>query len=420
MGSIIADMPTLPCPPEEIQGNILKAFARDNAVYLFLRFAEGGPRVRSSLKRILDQYVISAARQDELSDAHKRSGGTAIVDGAGMFGLSASGYRRLGLSRSLPPDPSEDPTPFDEGLKNGQDYIWNASYASWEHSYSRSEIDAFLLLADDDPDRLAQSVHNAKAALAEIATVVTQETGHTLKDSAGFGYEHYGFREGTPKTIDPAGVLVPENGQGSHATGFGCFASFLKLEQNAAKLRDKCDELAGLFQGEPRAPNSRTVKEHSLGRTLTGDLLLPAGHDTGDQFTFDGVPESVCPFHAHVRVMRHSQSEPPFLFLRRGLSYGVKRPDIGNPDSTEDLPQTGSGLLFLSLQPTVWTFITLMGRAQRRHDALLSRSADIGAGQTWTFTEGGPAKQFPMADLTTIRGGEYFFIPSMNFLRQLA
>jgi hypothetical protein len=49
-------------------------------------------------------------------------------------------------------------------------------------------------------------------------------------------------------------------------------------------------------------------------------------------------------------------------------------------------------------------------------DAVIGQSAGPVLSQTWPS---GGTVTFPMADFVTMRGGEYFYAPSMAFLRGL-
>src|SRR5436190_20228030 len=79
-------------PESEFQGNIRNAFARGHCVYLFVCFNRGAETV-PVLRDITGKYVVSGEQQ--------AAGGRTF----GMFGLSAAGYRQLGLEGAAPADP---------------------------------------------------------------------------------------------------------------------------------------------------------------------------------------------------------------------------------------------------------------------------------------------------------------------------
>ena len=69
-----------------VQGNVLRAFSRQNAVYLFVRFDNKPDQVRPRLRELLRSIVTSAADQSATPD-----------NPLGMVGFSMTGYTRLGL-----------------------------------------------------------------------------------------------------------------------------------------------------------------------------------------------------------------------------------------------------------------------------------------------------------------------------------
>jgi hypothetical protein len=93
----------------------------------------------------------------------------------------------------------------------------------------------------------------------------------------------------------------------------------------------------------------------------------------------------------------------------------------------------GAGLLFLSLQQSMAHFAGLLARSVLQLDPLLASSAQwqsgaftsaspngCGATQAQKWAIGDKEICFPLVDLTTVLGGEYFYIPSLPFIRGLA
>jgi deferrochelatase/peroxidase EfeB len=168
--------------------------------------------------------------------------------------------------------------------------------------------------------------------------------------------------------------------------------------------------------------SAEDVEELGVGRRKDGDPLpgVPTDAVTGE-LNFAGVPPTMCPHHAHVRIMNRRDGTDVDRIVRRGIPYG---PELGR-DGEEH-----RGILFLSLQRTLPDFTALMGRVQWSLDPLLSQSVDWSwrqpqdsstglwqngrFGQAWGSADA--PISFPMADLTTVRGGEFFFLPRLTFL----
>ena len=404
-----------------VQGNVLRGFARQNAVYLFVRFDNNPDRVRPRLRELLRSIVTSAADQSAAPDKP-----------LGMVGLSMTGYVRLGLEMAAPSEEALGSSVFRAGMRHSDEspaskYWWDLQIDSWEDGY-REEIDAFLFLADNDAMRLTEAVREAKKALSEIAIIVAEEPGSTLRAAhrEQWPVEHYGFREGLAKILNHERVFTQErlsDGSSGPSTGYGCFAAFLKLEQNVLRFLRESQNLARKINDcNGHTATAREIRELSLGRRFDGTPLAPQRSSDPDDFTFEGVSEEVCPYHAHVRAMNPRDGTAVPWILRRGMIYGPERKDLNEPNIRQLPPSAGSGLLFLSFQRSLYDFIGLMARGQKSLDPILVRSGAAGStngdkGQKWTI--GGREVYYPMNDLTTIRGGAYFYVPSMLFIERL-
>src|SRR5215813_6183929 len=88
-----------PINHDSIQGNILKPFGRKKGVYLFAQLEDDPARVRPRLSALLSRFVTPASRQEQITQKWKATQQSNVV---GMCGLSAGGYRRLGLDASFP------------------------------------------------------------------------------------------------------------------------------------------------------------------------------------------------------------------------------------------------------------------------------------------------------------------------------
>lgn len=387
-------------PGEEIQGNISKSFARPWAVYLLLRF-EAKPRdARRALGAIAKQVVTSAAEQERITREWKAAGQPLEGgSGVGMMGLASTGYTALGWAHLAPADKAV----FDRGMADDW-YLWQPLVNDWEERYRTSRIDGFVMLADSSESRLAKSVDWVRQTAAGLGSVIAEESGFRRMGPAG-EIERFGFRDGVSAEVDSKSILSPDPAGGS-----GCYASFLKIEQDVAAFDAACGGLAqkaGMSAGD--------AAEYAMGRRKDGWPMGAQTDGTPDGFTFDGVGAEACPFHSHVRLLNPRDGTQPRI-LRRGMSYGSS---------------DGGGLLFLSLQKRAMDLSILMGRAQKERDPILAKrnlwpsatpqfaACDSGpnAWQRWQLK--GQAFCFPFADVTALKGGEHFWIPSMTMLRKL-
>lgn len=415
------------------QGNIEKSFARKNLVYLFFRLDDDPDKVRPLLGALVNDVVTSADKQAEITKAWKdaldqRKNGNPVkwVDpGAGMFGLSWTGFERLGLDGSRPEWHSqEDRRVFMGGMKTAGSYLfpWDPERSLWEGGYREFDVDGFILLANDSPAQLAVRMRKAKRSLSKFAEILAEENGYRLqpldrrRNPDNLDMEHFGFADGVSNPPGDLSALLPSGGS---------YAAFLKLEQNVLAFRRISAEIADAAQQPGITPE--VVQRRAVGRAQDGAPLVPRGADN-NAFDFRDAREEPCPYHAHIRVMNGRDGSAPVTIVRRGSSYGPARGDL-IAASRQLPPSTGVGLLFLSFQQNLLHFLYLMHRAQFFQDALLSRSANWqagspnscdgaqGPGQRWKLN--GATVCQPMADITTPRGGEFFYIPGMEFIRNL-
>jgi deferrochelatase/peroxidase EfeB len=134
-----------------------------------------------------------------------------------------------------------------------------------------------------------------------------------------------------------------------------------------------------------------------------------------------------CPLHAHIRKVRPRPDENRRI-VRRGVPYGAYDPT----DEQMKYPETGSGLLFLSFQSNIQS---QFGRVQTDWANNVHFSKDftgidplIGqgwnpTGYNWPVKWDDPAQgtiQQGLGKFVTMKGGEFFFAPSLPFFEKLA
>ena len=213
---------------------------------------------------------------------------------------------------------------------------------------------------------------------------------------------------------------------------YGSFMVFRKLEQNVAAFHRAFDDLsalAGLSVGEVGA---MAVGRFEDGTPAVPTVTVDPGADPNDIHYDQDPAGSRSPFHAHVRKTNPRGDVPRVIgapadfelarrVVRRGITYG-ERPDLVD-DGVTERPATGVGLLFMCFQGNLDQFaIQQEGsdsndfvRAGVGVDAVIGQNAAPVA-QTWP-SDG--TVTFTMANFVRMLGGEYFFAPSMAFLRGL-
>src|SRR5262245_10032499 len=251
----------------------------------------------------------------------------------------------------------------------------------------------------------------------------------------------------------------------------GTYLVMRQLEQDVRRLWQFLYEQAGGNLAQAAQLGAKMV-----GRTQAGDPLVPiqtepiAGTDPGtvkqNQFTYEADPAGTrCPFGAHIRRTNPRNSDFPerrpsalrrliiilgfgrkgfyddltssvrfHRILRRGREYGS---ELLPEDAVQPAPPNESprGLHFICLNANIsrqfeflqsaWIASTKFSGLTRESDPLLGNRQSLpGCPITGNFTmpESGslPRPVSNLPQFVTVRGGAYFFLPSLRALRYFA
>lgn len=359
---------------------------------------------------------------------------------------------------------------FKEGMRAHADELNDPPAAGWEPGYRGAPpVDAMILLADDDAGFLLRRARDLLSEVADFAGVRAVERGDALRNEQGEGIEHFGYVDGRSQPIyfstDLAGegptdkwdpseplhrVLVPDLAANA-PDAFGSYLVFRKLEQDVLHFKLRERELADALglTGEAR----ERAGALAVGRFEDGtpvalsqtDGFLPPQENN---FTYADDPDGrKCPFHAHTRktnprgdIVRQfgadeEAAERARRITRRGITYG-KRP--AHPHASEDLsdlPTAGVGLLFMCFQASIANPFAFMQRAWCNTEGFLKPGTGLDpvigqappggpapAQQKWPtqWGQAGPDQPFSFGQFVTMKGGEFFFAPSIPFLTALS
>lgn len=240
-------------------------------------------------------------------------------------------------------------------------------------------------------------------------------------------------------------ALVPDPG-GTLRYSCGSYFVLRKIEQHIDTFYEQSEALA-----KTRGRQAEDLREEFVGRKLDGTPLV-AGNDLNDfDFSADAQGDQ-CPFHSHVRKsnprgdVRGQYDTRQRRIVRRGIPYGpaIKRDKSGAPAKGRvDFAAAASpseskavGLLFLCAQRDIagqFEAIQMGWQNQPNHPVGRWPGADTVSGHLppgvrnsigikyenqdrRRYSKGNDAEYKPVV---TVRGGDYFFAPSISFLRQL-
>lgn len=447
----------------DLQCNILKGHGRPHVTLLFLKLSSPAP-AKSFLKSLGQSQVTDALTQLKEAKAHQttgKDGGTIVA----CF-LTAAGYSALGIAAArIPPDPAFKAGMSKRSLKDPPLKQWEAGLKGTLH--------ALILIADSLEARVANKRFEIEEQLSTLkaGAVVFRQDGNAMVNANNHGIEHFGYVDGRSQPLllsedvndepranwDPtfaANIALVKDPGSANANAFGSYFIFRKLEQNVRgfKLREKAlAKKLGLTGDDAERAGAMVV-----GRFEDGTPVVLQDHDklpvdaTGqpvNDFEY-GIDAGAgkCPFHGHIRKANPRgdtvrklgatlASERSHIMARRGIPYGTRATHPNDPaldDHPTLMPTKGVGLLFMAynvdiarqFEFTQSSWVNNPGFAQGTGiDPVIGQGANPAGSQKWPKMWGQPDKDpatgFDFSGFVHMKGGEYFFAPSLNFLRNL-
>ncbi|MEA5470602.1 Dyp-type peroxidase [Spirulina sp. 06S082] len=440
---------------EDLQGNILKGHGRDYSVHLFLQWQpEQSDRAKQWIQDFTQTYVKSAQKQADEALCYRQEGISGGV--FANFFLTRKGYEKLGFEPfQVPKD-----RPFTMGMKNEQirAFLGDPKVEQWETGL-QNEIHALILIADDNLSDLLQTVNQIAQAVRQVAVILHREDGFILRNKAGQIVEHFGFVDGVSQPLfikrdivraqtndcnfsqwDPRAslnVILVKDPNGKTEDSYGSYLVYRKLEQNVKGFRQDRQQLAQTLNIKEDLAAAFAIGRFPDGTPVTKSDIPTYAVTPTNNFNYDeDVAATKCPFHAHIRKTNprgdtgRVESSPGYdealaieknhRIARRAVSYGENDPN--------QTPETGSGLLFLCFQANIENQFNFM---QSRW-ANPTRFVKVGVGpdpligqpegtQKWPQKWGEEETQdYSFKLWVSMKGGEYFFAPSISFLTHLA
>ncbi|MEX5218035.1 MAG: Dyp-type peroxidase [Nitrospira sp.] len=353
---------------------------------------------------------------------------------------------------------------------------------NWREMRAESyAVHCMILLANDNEGRLNEDTDRILRDLNGIARSMFVEKGKMFYQNRDTKrpQEHFGYVDGISNPIflkddledadgyqpdgtrwrfshwDPFAplslVLVEDPGGDPNEDCFGSYLVFRKLEQNVKGFREAIKKLS--TQLNPPHPSAEEQRSMALvmGRFPNGTPItveereLPAPPFKND---FKCEAEGGrCPIRGHIRrsnprgEIEGLENERMRRIVRRGITYGERSADFS------DAPEKDRGILFMCYQGDIakhfehmqvewcnWShgIDTVVGQA----DSLRNLSSEAQNRNTewpriWAETDEDKSTQlldwpdakllkgFEFGRYVTLKGGEYFFAPSISFLRRI-
>jgi len=464
-----------------LQANILKADGRDFARHVFVKFTGDVSAARAWIGDTAESVTTAAEQLDQVARRREDASFTGgLVTG---FALSAKGYEFLGLDtdRFASDAFRKGMKDQDDGLLD--DIIESILDTdnkdpepnTWEPGF-QGEIHALITVADDDVGVVDEAADAIRSGLAGVGTVLTIEEGVVLRRINAAGdpepVEHFGYFDGISNPLFTKQDLADERPENRNrkawdagarlslvltddphsptADAFGSYLVYRKLGQDVAAFNQRITALATSLGVDEDLAGAMAVGRFKDGTPVLATNTPSPGPEVANDFNYtkdrDG---SRCPFHAHIRKVNPRgttpltklESERRRRVVRRGIPYGKPMPgvvDTAGADIDADAdPSARRGLLFLCFQRNIEDQFEFMQRtwADNEHfptgipslgllqkdtgdDPVIGQDPD--ESQRWPKTWGEKGrKAFNFESAVRLEGGEYFFAPSIPFLRSL-
>ena len=439
--------PTLPINPEDaghrawlnsIQGNIVKGHGREFTRLLFFRFYQASVKNRWLLPAAVREKLVTTAGDQERQKKEKRWNEPFF-----SLALGEQFFWRSYFGAAFPPEPRAQHS-FQDGMHERmvERHSGGEQFADWDPVY-RSRPEGMWLLAHRDRKQLDAMEARVTALLKRHGArpIEAREDGLRWSDDpkGEILREPFGYRDGLsftdffrPPEETPAEVRVTLDrlfiSDTNHAGG--TFLVLRKLDQNVKAFRD--------FEKTMR--DALPVEDAGsllVGRRRDGTPLVNHAAERLNHFDFsDDTNAGKCPFHAHIRKANPragGKSIPDrerlvtAQFVRRSVVYdeGRQLPARSKSDYKEgDTITGGVGLLFMGYMRDIAGQFELMNRSWFRDldfpqagtglsDPIVE--GPLGAPGVWEWNG---VKVNGLSRFVKSRGGAYFYVPSIAWLKK--
>jgi len=447
----------------DIQGFVLRGYNLPLARYIFLHF-EDPTRARGLVSRLLHEVTTG-----QRWDGGKPESTVNIA------------FTHRGLSAMDLPDATllSFPVEFQQGMKKRAGILGDTGLNSperWDDLWREDRVHAWLGVNAVSPETLESRCAKMLGLLqqADGATVLaSQDAASVVIDGKPTTREHFGFTDGfgnpdylgVDRSSQPGqGKLMPNGTWAPLATGElllgyadeagelpvapvphllasnGTFMVYRKLHQNLATFRAYLHDHAGLYGGGPEKLAAKFLGRWRDGTPLElspdqPDPSIAQDPNRSTNFTYGADPAGTrCPIGAHIRRV-HPRDAFGFngrlinrrRITRRGLPYGRFVAEGQPASDAED-----RGVIFMALNASISRQFEFVQQQwiEYGNDAHLGNDKDIlmgnhgGRGRFVLQGDASPANPplicSSLPNFVQLRGGDYFFLPSITALGMIS
>ena len=447
----------------DIQGFALRGYNLPFARYVFLHF-EDSARARALIGRLLPGITTG----QHWGDAKPVSTVNIAFTHRGLVALDLPEATLLSF-----------PVEFLQGMKSRASILGDTGINSperWDRVWQSNSVHAWLGIHGQSPAAVDARCAEVQALILETGGAVelaSQDAAAIMDDGKPTTREHFGYTDGfgnpdylgVERSTQPGqGKLMPDGSWVPLATGElllgyadeagelpvapvphilasnGTFMVYRKLHQNVATFRAYLEENAGKYGGGKEKLAAKFIGRWADGTPLElspdkPDQAIVQDPNRNTNFTYGADPEGTrCPIGAHVRRV-HPRDAFGFngrlidrrRITRRGLPYGRPVPE-GEPGSdTEE-----RGIVFMALNASLsrqfefvqqqWIEYGNDAHQGNDKDMLIGNHGGMGKFvlQGDTDAANPPFLCNNLPNFVELRGGDYFFLPSITALGMMA
>jgi Dyp-type peroxidase family len=448
----------------DIQGFSLKGYNFPRARYLLLELLHH-EAAREFVKRLLPD-ITTGERWD--------------INNKPMSTVNLA-FTHKGLVRLQLPLPSllSFPVEFQQGMKARGDILYDTGKNGperWDPVWKEERVDAWLAVNARTAEaleercaameRLISETGGARLLQAQDACAIYLKDKPSTQEHFGYtdGFGNPDFKGAERECIPGQGKLTSDGRWEALATGEfllgyadeagelpvapiphllgrnGTFMVYRKLHQNVATFRNYLDEKGKLYSGGKEKLAAKFVGRWRDGTPIELSPNEPNPSIVGDKnrntdFTYGGDPAGVrCPIGAHLRRVHprdafgfHGELVNRRRIMRRGLAYGEYVPE-GQPVRDDD----ERGIIFMALNASIFRQFEFIQQQwiQYGNDSHQGNDRDLLVGnhdgtgkfmvQGTTDPKNPPFICAELPSFVELRGGNYFFIPSLTALAMIA
>ncbi|KAM0249216.1 hypothetical protein ACHAQJ_009122 [Trichoderma viride] len=438
---------------DNLQADIWPGLLKFYQIFYFFNIDEA-PKFRPQLKILADTVITSASGAQAMRDERRASKSARAADittrpqVVPMAGVNIA-FSKVGMEK-LGKDGLKDEA-FNHGqFKSmtqegglGQDQADN-----WLESF-KNGVDGVLLICGtkDKVEARLKQLEEENLGPSHGVKVAEVLRGEDLKSRPG--HEHFGFKDGISQPLlkglddaqaklpnkrhiltDPA-TIITGNGEPPWATD-GSYMAFRKLKQFVPEFRSFVETKAPGLNYTPAQLRARLVGRWESGAPVQvfPNVDNPKEAEKNDFDYTKDLKDKNCPFAAHIRKTKPRgdlSNGTDWDIMRRGIPYGKEF--FGGE---EKIPED-RGLLFVCYQSSLakgFQFITKSWINEKTFSPAAT-SVGVTAGidpvmgssrmNNMSIVDGkGARKSIDFDSFVQSNGGEYFFMPSLPLLQEIA